>query len=317
MAIIQHKRTGVKVLLNALHYFGRSQRNQTTIPEPDVSKLHAVISWSNNTWSLQDQSRNGTLVSGKYVIQTRTTLKKGMILQFGQSEDTIWELINTDPPSSYMKLLGDKDMALELSNHHVYPNENDPIVSFYRSEDAKWTIDTGAETLELQDGNRYFFGDLEWLFIENESLEPTMDLKDLTEQAVFELHLSEDEEEVSMKVRINNLIMDLEVRIRHYLVLILVRQKIADLQIGLASEEAGWIRMQDVVGILKKELLKPEIDVYYVNLQIHRLRKQLMELKPHGSLFSNLIVRKSGSLQFRYAKVEIWKGGKVIDSFDH
>lgn len=236
-----------------------------------------------------------------------------MVIQFGQSENTIWELINIDPPSSYLKVLGDQDLALELSNQYVYPNENDPEVSFYRSEDARWKIDTGTETLELKDGNHYYFGELEWLFIENESLDPTLDTADVTRQAVIELHLSADEEDVGIKIRVNDLVMDLDARVSHYLVLVLVRRKLADISNHqMRMEEAGWMTMEEVFIVLRKELLNPEIDAYYVNLQIHRLRKQLMELKPYGSLFSDLIIRKSGKMQFRYTKVKVIKSGEII-----
>jgi len=64
--------------------------------------------------------------------------------------------------------------------------------------------------------------------------------------------------------------------------------------------------MDDLYEALSKELLK-EVDAYYINTLIHRLRKNLINLPPYGFLFANIVERKKGKLRFGLPNFEIEK----------
>ena len=65
--------------LNACHCFGRSPTNVDTIINAlEVSRIHAVVEWSNEQWVIRDISNNGTWINNKKLIKDRAhALKTG------------------------------------------------------------------------------------------------------------------------------------------------------------------------------------------------------------------------------------------------
>ena len=118
--------------------------------------------------------------------------------------------------------------------------------------------------------------------------------------------MSFDEEQIISKIAINDLELDLGNRVFNHLLLYLIREKQKDLSFGVTDTSCGWVYMDDLNKAMSKELLK-EVDAYYINTLIHRLRKFLMKLKPYGFLFANIIERKKGQLRFGLSKFEINK----------
>lgn len=56
--------------LNACHCFGRSPTNvDTVINAQEVSRIHAVVEWSNNQWLIRDLSNNGTWVNNQKLVK--------------------------------------------------------------------------------------------------------------------------------------------------------------------------------------------------------------------------------------------------------
>ena len=313
MAILQHIDSKEMVILSSQHTVGRSKSNLICVQERDISKTHATFFWENGKWYLRDHSRNGTKVDNHMVHQSTTQLNEEATIQFGTNTKTSWKLINNRPPTSYLQAIHNTSLILELASTPLYPDEQEPIVSFYFSKAMQWAADNGDTTEELVHNQHYFFDDKEWVFMENEPLEDTVDNMGIIKKACIDCHLSPDEEGVEVKLVINDLELNLGEHVYNHLLLLLVRKRLDDIRNNFSFEEQGWVFTEDVLTQLSKELVK-EIDVYYFNIMIHRLRKHLKSLKPYGHLFSNIIERKRGKIRLNHAQIRILKGKEVIDS---
>ncbi|MTI32494.1 FHA domain-containing protein [Xanthovirga aplysinae] len=309
MASIKNNLTGEITLLNSQHVFGRSKHNHTCILESDVSKSHATICWKDGNWYLQDHSRNGTLINGEYIRHTSIKLLKGAQIQFGEDKSTQWTLLNLQVPTSYLKSMEGEKSIIELTSCHLLPNEEKPIVSIYQGIEKEWKAEINDTLMELEHGNTYEFLNTTWQFIQNEILEDTLDYGEATKEAKFHFYLSADEEKVKIIININDLELNLGERIHHFILLLLARKRLVDLNHGYDTPEQGWMSTDELTHKLGKELVK-EIDAYYLNLQIHRLRKQLIEINPFGHQFTDVIERRNGEIRFAYRNFEISKEGQ-------
>jgi|GEM_PF-1060985 len=311
MGAIKNYETGEIVVLNTYHQFGRGVRNQTLLTDCCISRNHALIRWEEPEWQIIDYSKNGTIIDGKYIYHSTIKLTVGTRIQFGKKESVIWEFIDDKRPCSYLKSTKNKNRYFELTSLNMFPNNESPEVSFYKTNMANWNVDVQGEIIELKNGNTYVFDDEEWLFIENEFIESTADFNSLINQSYFSFSVSEDEEDVSVKIIVNDLQLDLGVRVYNHVLLKLVRQKLLDEKEGVDCCRQGWVSMAEMTDYLSKELFH-DVDEYYLNIQIYRLRKKIMDLKPYGYLFSHLIERKKGELRFNHPYFEIIKGENQI-----
>ena len=69
--------------------------------------------------------------------------------------------------------------------------------------------------------------------------------------------------------------------------------------------------MEELERNVSKEL-GYNIDKYYLNLQIFRLRKQFVKMKPFGNLFSKIIERRTGELRFAFPQLKVIKDDVCI-----
>ncbi len=306
MAIIKNNQTGEIVYLNTQHTFGRNRNIANTyLSGQDVSQSHALISWRGSDWYLQDYSRNGTLVNGEYINNTTVKLAKGNAIQFGEQESSLWKLIDVGSPSSYLRPLDMNDEIIELSSCYAFPNEEKPEALIYPEDDV-WKIEKHGRPVALVHDHTYTINDKEYVFVENNVLEDTMDNGHIVNNAYYQFTLSSDEEHIHIKIVTQNQEVDLGERVHNYMLLALVRKKLQDSQNGLVDIDQGWMAIEDLLDDMSKEFRK-ELDVYYLNLKIYRLRKLLIETKPYGYLFSNIIERRSGEIRFAHPFFKIIK----------
>ena len=93
-------------------------------------------------------------------------------------------------------------------------------------------------------------------------------------------------------------------RSHHYLTLNLARYRARDAQKGLDVSQQGWVYAEQ----LEKDL---GIDSCYMNIQIHRARKQFADALEHLCDVRQLIERKAGKLRFGGTKFQILKGQQL------
>ena len=312
MASLINLYTNEKILINAYHQFGRASLNDTLMEYADISRKHAYLLWEETGWKIFDHSKNGTTVDCKTLCQSSVGLRKSSIIQFGCSKSTAWKVLDTNSPCSYLKSTSQKNCFIELSsNFLLWPNEEKPEVAFYKASDTLWYADLGSEIVELKNKKRLNFCSDEWVYVENQALTRTSDLNDVSKHACFIFNISPNEEEVGVEIEINDLHINLGERIYHHVLLKLVQQKYLDAQKGYHHEKQGWLMLNQITEYLRKELLM-DVDEYYLNVQIHRLRKKMVELSPYACLFANIIERKNGEIRFNHPYFKILKEKKVI-----
>lgn len=311
MAIIKNIRTQEIIYLNTQHTFGRNRHTSNTyLSEQDISQSHALISWKGSHWYIQDHSRNGTLVNGEYINHATVKLSKGSKIQFGEQETTQWEMINLDSPSSYLKSLEDPNKIIELTSCHAFPDDEKPEVLIYPG-DATWKLEKNGEALDLVQGEVYDVDNEKYVFVENNILEDTMDNGHVVNNAYFQFTLSSDEEHIRIKIITQNQELDLGERVHNYILLALARKRLIDVKIDHVLGDQGWITIDDLLKDMSREFGK-ELDVYYLNLKIYRLRKLLLETKPYGYLFSNIIERRYGEIRLAHRYFQILKEEECI-----
>ena len=300
MAIIKCIHSNKAIILHTQNRIGRNKKVSTIhIAENDISQSHAVIEWKNGDWYLQDCSRNGTLISKKYFHHASTKLKENDIIQFGRDESTKYQVVNLNPPVSYLVSLSNPETIMELGNFEKITNDENEEILFYYSSDMCWKAETESYSIKFEHEKTYRLNNDNWLFVENEPLDATIDTRNLVDQAEFQFKVSEDEESVQVNITIDGLKLDLGERSHHHLLLILARKRFSDSKEDSLTNNCGWLDVENLVSQLSKELYKT-VDEYYINILIHRFRKQLFGLKPYGYLFSEVIERKKGKIRFAH-----------------
>jgi len=311
MAILKNNQTKETVYLNAHHTFGRNPNIVSTVlVGKDVSQSHAVVSWIGSDWYIQDHSRNGTLVNGDYINHTTVKLAQGSTVQFGEHEPIQWELIDLSPPCSYLRSTQDPTKTIELNSYYFFPNEEAPEILIY-PEDTLWKLEEKGTVTDLKANKLYIINNEEYLFVENEVLEDTMDNGHVVNNAYFQFQLSSDEEHIYIKIITQNLELDLGERVHNYILLALARKRLSDVDNGFSLNDQGWLSTDDLLDDMSKEFGK-ELDTYYLNLKIFRLRKLLMDTKPYGYLFSNIIERRQGEIRFAHRYFRILKEDECV-----
>lgn len=313
MATIVNYITKERVVLNFHHVFGRNPYHSNTHHhELDVSQSHATIYWQRGHWFLKDHSRNGTLLNGEHIREAVKKLSIGQSFQFSTEENAKWQILDLDPPCSYIKPLEKDEDVVKLLSCHALPNETNPQVLLYSSTDRKWLKEQNDDVSCLENGDKIQIGDTSWVFIYNEVIEETLDVVDALKEAYFLLQLSYDEEYINLQLVISaEKTINLGSHPHNYVLLALARKRLEDESLGLAPDDQGWIYTEQLLKDLSKELLK-EADVYYLNLQIFRFRKQLTSLSPFGHLLANVIQRRQGSIRFAHPMLQIVKDAQHI-----
>jgi hypothetical protein len=297
MAIVRNELNGEELILHSQHTIGRDKNNISCFEESTVSRKHAIIYWENNHWQLTDFSCNGTKVDNHHLHHSTRKLEINDLIQFANNEMGIWKIINLDRPNSYLKDIQSNYKCIDLGKGLMLPDKDNPKWTLFHNKHRNWLIDDGETETILVHGKHYYLDGKEYEFIENECLADTNMNINITENAYFHFFLSMDQETISSRIKINDLILDLGVRVYNHLLLHLVQAKQQDLDSGLIESTCGWVQLENLRKALSKELLM-DVDDYYINTLICRLRKNLMKLTPYGYLFSDIIERKKGKLRF-------------------
>jgi hypothetical protein len=305
MGIIENAKTDERIILHNQHTIGRDRNNICILTDNDVSRKHAVIYWENDNWFLTDFSTNGTKLNSSHIHHTTQKLKLNDTIQFSNSSDCVWKLTSCDKPNSFLIATLNSQKFIDLQNGVMFPEEN-PKWALFRDIHQRWIIDDGQSEKRLVCGEKFRIDNEEYLFVENECLAETQKNIDITKDACFKLILSNDEENVSAQIKVNDLILDLGTRAYNHLLLHLARVRMSDIESGVNENASGWIDVNNLNRSLSKEVLK-DVDEYYINNLIYRLRKSLIDLPPFGHLFTNIVERKRGQLRFGLPNFKIEK----------
>lgn len=311
MAVLKNVNTGKRTILFCHHTIGRDQSNRCIIEKQNISRSHAIIHWENGMWHLTDVSSNGTFVNENHIRHERVKLNKNDLISFSGDNTNLCELINVDQPRSFLRPFNGLEDNIELPDGIVFW-EDQSVKTIYRDAIQNFLYDDGEIIRYVKTGETFLINQIEYEFIENEYLEDTKSYLYLIQNLYLELVLSCDEEDIHAQIHLNDLTFDLGYRAYNQLLLQLVKIKQKDKIDGLADEQRGWIKCKDLGEILSKEVLK-DVDDYYINNLIYRLRKHVLELHPYGNVFANIIERKNGKLRFGFDTAVIRKEELYIE----
>lgn len=314
MAVLENVNTGKRTILFCHHTIGRDISNRCIIDRKNISRSHAIIHWENGMWYLTDVSSNGTLVNEKQICHERVRLNKNDLISYSGNCADSCKLINADQPRSFLQAIDSTEDNIELPDGIVFW-EDQTVKTIYRDVNNNFLYDDGKIVCYVNTNKAFLINQVEYEFIENEYLEDTKRQLSLTQDLYLELILSCDEEDVQAIIHLNDLTFDLGSRAYNQLLLQLAKIRQRDKADGLTDEQRGWIRCKDLGDILSKEVLK-EVDDYYINNLIYRLRKHVLELHPYGNIFVNIIERKNRKLRFGFDKAVIRKEELYIEEED-
>lgn len=307
MASLKNISTGEVTILLAQHIFGRHPgASNTVLNSPNVSRMHAAISWDGEMWSIQDSSTNGTYLNGtRLSSEARHEVKLDDKIQFSNLESDVWQMTNQDAPKSLLLPQNNDSPVIELDDIAVLPNEERPEVTLFLSPSGDWNCESDAGVSVLSSGDLVGTHDCVWKFIEAKTIAATLQLE-AQEQAnsaaisvAFEV--SQNEEHVAMKLSLDDVEYDLSERNHHYLLLLLARQRLSDQQAGVDAAEQGWVEKER----LSKMLGQSET---HINIQVYRFRKQLIKALPQSLVLPQVIERRTGEIRFVYDNISITGG---------
>ena len=305
MAVLENVNTGKRTILFCHHTFGRDPSNRSIIERKNISRSHAIIHWENSAWYLTDSSCNGTFVNEKHLCHKCVQLKENDLILFPGDNTNSWKLIDVDQPRSFLRAVDSTEDHIQLPDGIVFW-EDQTLKTIYRDLNQNFIYDDGDMVRCVKMGESFVINQSEYVFVENEYLEDTRRNLDLRGDVYLELVLSCDEEDVNAKIHLNDLTFDLGCRTYNHLLLQLVKIRQSDKEQGLTDLQSGWIKSKDLGKILSKEVLK-EVDDYYINNLIYRLRKHVLKFQPFGNVFANIIERKNGKLRYGFEKSVIKK----------
>ena len=322
MAYLFNHQSQTRCYLYAYHNFGRFAYSvDTLITNPRVSKMHAVIEWHNQQWFIRDLSSNGTWLNKKKLTkQQPKSLKVGDEIRFSNDDDIVFTVGELNPPSvklipypdSNQEQCGDPKEAISLQPYHLLPNESEPEIALILNQvTGQWRIEyinePQLQPRSLLEHDIVEFDNQRWQFQLSHladsteiQAKPQLNIDDI--QCLFELSL--DEEITKLTVKSAQGSIDLQSRSHHYLTLNLARYRVADAEKDLPIAEQGWINTDCLLRDLG-------VDMSYLNIQIHRSRKQFTELLTNVINAEDLIERQLRRVRFGCPTFKIYKGQKL------
>ncbi|MFT4928845.1 MAG: hypothetical protein ACI8WB_004965 [Phenylobacterium sp.] len=306
MATLLNLENNEQTNLLALHLVGRHPQSCNTIlNNPKASRVHATISWDGESWSIQDNSSNGTWVNDtRLQPNTSQTLNPTDKINFANPNAGTWEMQDISPPKSMLVPLTAGASMIVLEGIVVLPSEESPQITLYLSPDGHWFCENEMGTSMLLDGNKVGIPGMFWRFVEASGCDETIQIEaqasGISELAI-DFAASQDEEHVSIVLTMDSQQFDLGERNHHYLLLLLARKYLEDKAEGFTTMEQGWIEKDALIKMLN-------LDEIHINMQIYRFRKQVLKALPQHLVFPQMIERRKGAIRFVCDNVRI-KGG--------
>ncbi|MEL6562664.1 MAG: FHA domain-containing protein [Bacteroidota bacterium] len=303
MALLKKINSDQKIPLLSFHIIGRlKDKVDLHINAFDVSRIHASIEYKDNEWVFYDQSSNGTLYNDQLVHRSTRSLELGDIMQFSAEEPQQFEVVNLGIPESF--LISEDGTEVIFANKKFIDLDYNHAI--YCLSDDRWIIERNDTITNLEDeGIIENYKGKNWHFRINEVSGLTEITRSRQEDVKICLEVSPDYEHVSVKLEVDKESIQLPTKAMNYPLYLLAKQMQEDLQTDQYSDsEKGWINNDTFVDTLKKELCNNELDIYYLNVQIYRLRKSFRKTA-YGELLNGLIERRSGQMRLNHQNFTI------------
>lgn len=273
MGTLKESATGVEVLLPTSCLIGRGAHAVIRLDRLEVSNEHATLRWVSDHWEVRDLgSKNGTFKADlRLAPGGATPLALNDRVRFGN--DSEWYLSDVSAPTMLALNLTTGATLCAASECLCLPNERDPVLSAFRDVSGHWVLETDTEQRAVSHGEVVICDGEQWKLLLPDGVTDTAESRAAQASRVgLRFGVSSDEEHVALEVDLGATVTALPARTHHYLLLTLARLKQGDLEAGVAASDAGWVHVDKLARMLGN-------DSSYVNLCVHRLRRQLVD---HG-----------------------------------
>jgi hypothetical protein len=314
VAYLKNTESGDENFLFGRHIVGKLPESNTILSCADSSPIHAIINWRNGSWQIKDISTKGTYINGiKMTPTSQCRIQRGDEIKFGNINGAIWTLLNEDPPQSMLIPISPNLPAIVLSDKVVaLPSTEKPFAVLSKSRYGYWICESPEKTHELKSGDLVGDRHNQWQFVDwnffEEFEEFNIEKSKKTEYVSFLFNVSQDEEHVSLTLQVGEQKISLGERSHHYLLLLLARKKLEDKMAGVAIGEQGWILTAEFTKMLG-------LSERHINIQIHRIRKQLIGLYPSYFNDHSVVERRIGALRLVGDSILIHGGLKKLAHF--
>jgi len=303
--------------LNACHCFGRSPTNvDTVINAQEVSRIHAVVEWTDNQWFIRDISNNGTWVNNQKLIKdTPQKLKVSDKIFFASGESHGFSVEDLSPPQNMLLPIaqqGDQSPII-LADGNLLPSEQNPeIALFYVPSKDQWykefLVDTDGSAYPVVNSDLLFFDNQKWQLKLTPLTENTVLMakaKLSVEQIKYRFNLSLDEENTELTVTTDDEQFSLANKAHHYLTLSLARHRDEDAKQGIDEDNQGWRLPETLI----KEL---GYEITLFNTHVCRAKQQFRDMLDGACDGDELIERKGKKIRFAGVFYRIYKGNELI-----
>ncbi|NQZ06459.1 MAG: FHA domain-containing protein [Algicola sp.] len=317
MAYLTAENSNNKIYLKPFHRLGRLPDAVDTVVESrEVSRIHAIIEWIDNHWTIRDVSKNGIWVNNEKIKSNEScilTLKDKICFAIKDNINFIVDSVERPRdvlvPYCHQEVDGcpTKD-PIFLEQYHFLPSETSPeLIVFYDTVEKAWFSEQVSKYTvnRIADGELVEFSDSVWQLIKVADVFQleTIDISDKTDnEMTFVFSLSQDEESTELRLEGDTQLIDFDIRSHHYLSALLARYRSNDAIKMIDQHLQGWVPIDKLTRDLG-------LSESHLNIQIHRARKQLADkLKALGLSGPMLIERKKGQVRFGSSNFKIFKG---------
>jgi hypothetical protein len=308
MAILIDTSTESTHALKPYHVFGRSsQHADSLLTANNVSLIHACARWSEQHWTLTDQSRNGSYVNGERLVKDHPLrLKEGDEICFGSLDAASWRVVDVAEPADLLLPLCLGLATITLKAFQNLPDDEHPKACLYRAPNRQWMKETSDGVVPLNDGDLVNVDGAAWRLACTPEPPDTIAASAIIPFMKFQASL--DEEHVFLTLARGRSVLELGERTHHYLLLLLARQRLADIALGFDANSQGWIDFDQLVRMLR-------LDKAHLNIQIFRLRKQFEQAVAQGLIDQDFIERRRGGVRLGKVGIEIVRGSQIEGSW--
>ncbi|MCG7587380.1 FHA domain-containing protein [Photobacterium sp. OFAV2-7] len=308
--------TGKHVYLRQYHTLGRSEDCHTILTRSDISRIHAIIFWQDDRWSIQDKSTNGVWVNDKKLVKDKpSVLQEGDTIVLSSKVGEVFTMVNVNEPCDLMVSIDSNQSPIYLQKPTTkvseklafsYQSSNWNLIQSYSTQSENRKISDG-EVIQIL-GNRYYLQSnrSEMKTCQNRPVVRT--IEDLS----FRLEVSDDEEDIQLFIsdsEQSSVINGHRLQNQLYLLLCLARKSIADHAHGYAESHCGWLGLNELSHALG---IEPE----NTRIRLHRLRTRLRDAASFSGIDACQILQlQNGDVRLNTTKVIVIKGGRAENDF--
>lgn len=313
MATIRCHAPDAFVILTSPHRVGSLPDSELHLTHPSVSAQHAVITRRNGVWLLHDlDSRNGTFVNGRLLEHGEYhPLAVHDRIDFGDASAP-WTVVDLDPPGM-MAVRDDGLTRVADAGSLALPSPEDPQVQVFASG-TTWWVEHDDETWPFTGRGTVRVAGHTWRLLcplSDDDTTPNSRGSLTLRKVTLRLVVNRDNTFIRLVVMPKGREpVDLGNRPYNHMLVVLAEERIKHRE-GRSSDEAGWLRRDDLVDELD---VNGDLSITESVVNIHAFNAK-RELREFGVVDANKLIerRKARRPGERNATPEIRLGTDAVE----